>query len=421
MKSFALEDWEKEIQLAFSEGKYLHLVSYEIQELNKYKETGLGDVFLKFANAIELLTSITGINSIAVKALNFTISFAFMSKIFARIGTHLKSTFPQIEDDKTYSALLRYQDSELRAEAAGLEDLLFHIHAFLNELDEETDGSVVIRLEDKFPTNDTVRFLGKLKAKAQELLTTSEMESAHRAAVYINLYFRLAILRTLVLWQVFCIKERSGLDRPSTQGVLALITESHKSDLEILTYVTETNFHKSVFLTIFSPTECENYLHFLRIHRIRIPTIGESVHGSICNICLSKSPDIKFKMSSLLWGRICGSVKKNSNSCKFKLEPVENRSQDNIFFIRSTKYPDYYVYMHDEGNCFSFKGQPGPEGQWKVVQFESDGSQPKCIMSPVKWPCRFLYLKSFLGNAYVGGTYDLKVNKVQSLWEITKA
>lgn len=418
MELFAVENWEKEIQLAFSGDKYLHLINHEIPELKKYMETGIGDIFLKFANAIELLTSITGINSIPVHT--FTISFGVLSNIFKRIGTQLKSTVPQIDEDKTYLALLRYQDSELRAEAAGLEDLFFHTHAYLNEIDDQAHEIVVIRLEDRFPTNDSVRFLGKLKAKTYELLTTSDLQSAHRASVYINLYFRLAILRTLVLWQVYCIKERSGFDRPSTQGVLALITESNKSDLEVLTYVTETNIQKSVFLTIFSPTKNENYLHFLRIHRIKIPTLSESFCGSTRNICLSKSPHIKFKMSSLYWGRICGSDKENSDSCKFKLEPVENQNQDNIFYIRSTKYSDYYVYMHEGGNCFSLKGQPGPEGQWKVLQIENR-NQPQYIMSPIEWPCRFLYLKSFLGNTYIGGTYDLKVTRDQGLWEIRNA
>lgn len=162
MKSFTLEDWKKEIQLALSDGKYIHLVNHEIPELKKYMETGIGDVFLKFADAIELLTNITGINSIPVHT--FTISFGVMSNIFKKIGTQFKSTIPQIDEDKTYSALLRFQDSELRAEAAGLEDLLFHTHAYLNEIDDQARESVVIRLEDKFPTNDSVRFLGKLKA-----------------------------------------------------------------------------------------------------------------------------------------------------------------------------------------------------------------------------------------------------------------
>lgn len=52
MKSFTLEDWKKEIQLALSDGKYIHLVNHEIPELKKYMETGTGDVFLKFADML---------------------------------------------------------------------------------------------------------------------------------------------------------------------------------------------------------------------------------------------------------------------------------------------------------------------------------------------------------------------------------
>lgn len=145
----------------------------------------------------------------------------------------------------------------------------------MNEISEETHETIVLKLEDRFPTNDTVKFLGKLKAKMYELMTQPDIPSAERAVVYINLYFRLGILRTIVLWQVFCIKLRSGYDQRSAQGVLAMINESHKLDIEVLTYVTETSFHKIVFLTIFHPTDNENFLNFLRLHKIRIPSLGQ--------------------------------------------------------------------------------------------------------------------------------------------------
>lgn len=421
METVDTELWKKELSSVFGDGRSAHLVNFRMQELKRYIETDTGDIFIQFANAVELFTSLTAINSYQI--FTFTLSFTVMSKVFRQIGTRLKSTFPNVEEDKTFLALQCYQDSELRAEAVGLEDLLFTTNAYLNEIDKQTHESIVIRLEERFPTNDTVRFLGKLKAKAQELLTTSDIQSARRASVYINLYFRLAILRTLLLRQVYCIKQQRGNDQQSTQGVLAMINEGQKSDLEVVRYVMETSFQKAVFHTIFHPTENENFLHFLRIHQIASPCLGEGENffGLTRNICLSKSSDIKFKMSSLYWGRICGSLKKTSASCEFKLKPVENRNLDNIFYIQSAKYEDFYVYMHEGGNCFSFKGQPGPDGQWKVVQLEDDQNQAQYILSPIKWPCRFLFYKCLLGNAYIGGTYDLKENKDNSLWKIIEA
>lgn len=163
---------EEEIGLVFGNGKTACFVKVEIQELNQSLEVGAGDVFLKISKAIALLSSITGYNSFPVH--QFTISFLVLSNILQKLGTQLKSSTPQVEEDKVYSALLRYQDSELRSEAVGVEDLLFNAHAYLKEIDEEAHESVVIKLEDRFPNDDTVRFLGKLKAKAYELLTNSE-------------------------------------------------------------------------------------------------------------------------------------------------------------------------------------------------------------------------------------------------------
>lgn len=184
-----------------------------------------------------------------------------------------------------------------------------------------------------------------------------------------------------------------------------MLTESKNSDMEVVRYVTETNHLKAVFLTVFNPTENENFVNFLRIHQIKIASIGQNKHfyDPTRYICSSHSPEIKLEMSSWYKGRICGSKSKSAAS-EFKLEPVENLNLDSIFFIRSKKWSDHYVYMEEGGKCFSVSGQPGTEGQWKVVQFENDGSPPKYIMSPVKWPCQFLVVKSFLGFVSIEGT-----------------
>lgn len=222
----------------------------KLDEFTK-NETGTGNLYHKLSLAIDLLSKASRL-SVLPAGLVFSIS---MASILKQLGTPLITTAFPSGRNEIYTALQHYQDSELNAEAVGLKDLLSNTHAYLNEISYETHETIVLRLEDRFPTNDTVKFLGKLKAKTYELLTQPDIPSAERATVYINLYFQLANLRTVVLWQVFCIKLRSGYDHPSTQGVLAMIHESYKSDIEVLTYVTETSFKKIVFLTIFHPTE----------------------------------------------------------------------------------------------------------------------------------------------------------------------
>lgn len=407
----------KELRVLFVNSNTEKLAKEAVKELSEFTGTDITDIFQKLTYVVDLLSKLT--EGSAIIPNSFNVSLSAISVVFKILGTKLKSSSPPVERDATYLALLRYQNSELKAEAVGLEDLLFTTHAYLNEIDEHAHESVVIRLEERFPTNDTVRFLGKLKAKAQELLTTSEIPSARRASVYINLYFRLAILRTMVLWQVFCIKERSGYDEASTRAVLAMINEGQKSDLEVVRYVTETRFQKVVFHTIFHPTENENFLHFLQIQQYWIPNIGQD--RSFCRqthcIRSSKTPEIKFERTSMFTGRIRGGSDMSSD-CKFQLEPLEKRRVDNVFYIRSVKSPGHYVYMHDGGNCFSDSHRPGPEGQWKIVQFENDESPPKYVLSPLKWPCRFLFLKSFWGSLSIAGTYNTKETKDKGLWEI---
>lgn len=226
-------------------------------------ETGTGNHYQKLSLAIDLLSKASRL-SVLPAGLVFSIS---MAAILKQLGTTLITPAFPSGRDKIYTALLHYQDSELNSEAVGLKDL--------NEISDRTNETIVLKLEDRFPTSKTVMFLGKLKAKTYELLTQPDIPSAERATVYINLYFQLANLHTLVLWQVFCIKLRSGYDQPSTQGVLAIINENYKSDFEVLTYVTETSFQKIVFLTIFHPTENEIFLNYLRLHKIRIPGFNQ--------------------------------------------------------------------------------------------------------------------------------------------------
>ncbi|XP_061177628.1 uncharacterized protein LOC133186387 [Saccostrea echinata] len=411
----AAENVFLELCTVFAGPKKSREVKQAIKELKKCVNSDSGDVFNKLSFAINFASKIAAIHPIPA---TLGTTFSVLSNLFLQVGNAMKTTVPSADKDSAYAAIERFQDSELKAEAVGLEDLFYNTNAYLNSFEEDAPKSIINHLEDKFPTNDAVRFLGKLRAKTEELLY-SDIKSAYRAAAYINLYSRLAILRSLVLWQLFSIKNRRGYDQSSAKGVQAMITESEKSDLEIVKFVTESKFEKAVFLTIFNPSENEHFLHLLRIKQIRIPCIGQDklfcAHTHL--IRSSNWPDWKMEMSSTFGGSIRGTNKK-SDACEFNLEVVENRNLDNIFYIRSKKWPSYYVYVDRKfGWCWSVSGQPGPEGQWKVIKLEGTSGIPQYLMSPLQWPCYFIFMSS-TPDGTVKGTYDLRDIKEKGLWEI---
>lgn len=412
-----MEGLEKELQKLFAGGTPDDYVKCAAKKLTDLTGTDVADVFQKLAYGVDILSKLTGCSTVPV--LSFTLSLSALSSMFKKIGSNLKSADAPVEEDSIFVALERYGDSELKAVAAGLVDLLFIKNAYFGEINEQAHENIVNSLEDKFPTNDIVKFMGKLKAKTHELLTTSDPQSARRASVYINLYFRLANLRTIVLWQVFCIKQRSNYDQLSTRGVLAMINEGQKSDMEVMRYVTETSFQKAVFHTIFQPTENENFMNFICIHRIRIPSLGHD--KKFCRrkhfIRSSKLPDYRFEMMSPKTDFIGGS-QNSSFACKFYLEPVRNRKLDSVFYMRSVKWSDSYVSMDKDGKCVSVSDKPGTEGQWKVVRLGNEGLLPQFLFSSIKWPCKFLFLKSCWRTFSIEGTENLKASKENCLWEI---
>lgn len=417
LRDKAFDDFVEELQKGFSDKKTLGSVLSAANELITRMNQDDSSVFDTFANAIDLISTISSTLPVFSQ---YTKTFSVLSGIIKNVGFALKSNTKSQEEDTLYSELKRYQDSELLSEAVGLEDALFSIHAYMTCLSEETNMCVINSLEDKIYVNETVRFLGKLKGKTREILMNVDVLSAYRAKTYVNLFFRIAILRTLVLWQIFCIKKQSGADPTSTEGVLAIITETKKTDLEMLGYVTETHIDKAVFLTVFHPTENENFLHFLQMHSYRIPSIGQekSFYSKKHAICLSLKPAVKFKVSSMFDGRVLGTSEAPSAS-EFIFEPVDDRMIDNIFFLHSKRSNKmYYIYMHKNGSCYCVKDKPKAEGQWKVVRLENKTGPPQFVLSTLMWPCRFLSLDPLLGILFIKSTYDMEKVRTNGLWDI---
>lgn len=410
MATFPTENSDTQSHSAFADGitPDPNSMNNDIHKLSGMTKAGVENIFPLIICAFKLLKTITKMFS-NLDVLS-SIHFTTLSSIFNQLTTHLKHS---TKGNKACSALLRYQDSELVAEAAGVEELLFTFHAYLGEINDHAEENDVIRIEDRFPHHDTVKFMGKLKAKAHELLMMSDTKSAQRAAMYINLYSQLATVRTLLLGQTLFIKQRRGFATQGIKWILAMIVESEKSDLEVVSYITETTLQKAVFLSVFNLSKYENVLHFLRIRNIRIP---KTEYNRVVSICNQTDMDLKFKMRSNIWGSIFASTS-NSSACKFQLEAVPNRELDNIFYIRSTKWSEYYIYIDNDKFCYSVSKKPGPNGQWKVVpvKLEDNPNSLQYILSPVEWPERFLCIK---GSKRIGSSCDLVNIREKGIWKI---
>lgn len=173
-----------------------------------------------------------------------------------------------------------------------------------------------------------------------------------------------------------------------------------------------------MFLTIFHPTENEIFLNYLRLHKIRIPSFSQDklkfLHRTY-NIGSIKWPGWRLEMSSIYQCLLRSTNTTPSDGCEFRFESVKHRELDNIFYIKSKKRQDYYVYLSNSGICLSMQGQPGSEGQWKIVKLEEDANTSKYILSTLKWPCHFMFM-DFMG--IVKTTKNLSKIKDKGVWKI---
>ena len=303
---------------------------------------------------------------------------------------------------------------KLWSKAAGLEDCLKQRNRELTNIGNNVTKHEKDILENNICEKKVVEFLGQLKSEVGELICESEAVSARRATAYVNLYFRIAILHSFVLWQNFWIKRRSSYDQHSTKFVFSEIKRCQNSYLELLRYITHPQVENAVFSNVCHITDNENVRNFLQIHDITPFIFGERFYICKHYIQLGKSPDVKLEMRSCRYG-VFGTTSV-TEKCEFNFVSVNGRELDNICYIRSAHWEDYYMRMSENGSCDAVKNIPKKGGQWKFVPLDIKQEQPMFIICSVDWPENFLYLKSEGQSAK--GESDLKKIKENGQWRI---
>jgi hypothetical protein len=382
------------------------------------------DIFTKMA----YVTSVTEMITTATQSSTeiFPVMFHVLCVLFQRFGRTFQQSlgsfpYPSSSSDKKQCQ----RDPETHAQAVGLENILKTAHAYLNGIEENASAYDIENLQNRVPNEKVTEFLGIIKTKIENLLPIenhppkTDFESAYLSITYVNIYARLGLLRSVLLWQLYCLKKRSKFGQTSAKSIYLTIKANEDLDLDVIKFITLPKYERRVFLTLFHPSENEQFMNFLKVNSVEHPSLAETKLLAENDYVIRPMEWPKWRME-MGWdadGSVWGNKKEKSAS-HFQFEPLSGRECDNVFYIRSLKWKNYYVYMRNNawGFCAGAKRKPDKEGQWKMVQFEING-QTNYVLSPLKWPCYFIYMTNSLWGQ-VRGSYSVNKKCHDGLWGI---
>lgn len=368
------------------------------------------DVFDNVKHVLKFVNMIT--NNLNASKLELRATCSFLSTLLQKEQYSLEN-ITKLSDQRTAYSQIDDSSFILWSTAVSLEVSLIRSNRYLTNMDKDTSSDVINTIQDTISEKDIVKFLSTLETQAKELIRKSEVKSSCRACPYVNLYTKIAILHSFVLWQVFCIKRRSAYDKSSTNGVFSMIESSRIYALEMLKCITHPNMKNAVFLSVFHFTKNENVLHFLEIHGIKTFVFDESFYDQRHYIVRDSPPCLRLQMKPLSFA-IYGT--ETSEGCEFIFESVNEQKLDNVCYIRSAQldWKNYYIQMKSNGSCVAVKNKPEVGGKWKCVFIMNGKRHETFIISSIDWPGMFLYLSKSCAK----GQTDLKKVMEEGRWRI---
>lgn len=412
-----LDDALNELQGLLSEERDLQLFENAVLTLNNCINTKAtnNDVFINVKHVLRLGKMI--IKNLKSSVLEWRVTCSFLSTVFQENEFSLRSisTLPnqrnkylEILEDRSYSKLWH--------SAVSVETNLLNTIDFLTNIKEDASSNLIDTLQNNINEQKIVKFLSKLQSRAEELIHKSEVKSARLASECVNIYFKIAILHSIVLWQVLCIKLRSACDESSTQGVFSMVKNCNTSSLNMLKYITHPLVDHAVFLSVFHITDHENVLHFLQSQDIEPLVFDRKFFDQKHYIERVSIPCVRLHMKPFIYD-ITGTTE-TTEGCEFIFEQVNGRELDNVCYIRSAhqKWETYYIQMNSKEFCVAVENRPESGGKWKCVPLVTDEEHQTFIVSPIDSPGLFLYLNTGCAR----GRRDLDKIKKNGLWKICR-
>ncbi|XP_052806519.1 toxin CfTX-A-like [Mya arenaria] len=217
----------------------------------------------------------------------------------------------------------------------------------------------------------------------------SECNNADRvkqAMEYTKLYITLAVLRSALLWEMYALVQTVPDFDWSADAIQRVALLEDKHDKDFIEYLTKPYYSKAVFFAYFNPSQWPVIITFLEKKGLSYQRYDHLAHGSH-SLRTEKWRNRNMFMWDDRYGTIGGTDGNVEQASRFYFDPIQPK--DNIFHIRSVKWPKWFVFMIDEEEAYCFGTEvPGPDGEWKIVRFD-DG---KYMLSPRKWPEWFIYM-----------------------------
>lgn len=370
------------------------------------KDTETNDVYKNIQDVLQIGTLITQNLKQSISEVKTTCTF--LATVLQKDQYILKN-IKRFDDSEKYSELRHAWLSEIR-----LEESLILSSTFLTKITEDAPKNTMDTLLKTFLEIETVNILERWQSAIEQYIRTSNVESAVLATKLLNLYCRISMLHSYVLWQVFCIKQSHGYDQSTTKGVFEMIEMCHKSSVNMLESLEHPRVDHAVFLAVFNITENGHVEHHLKSLGIKTPVVDESFYERRHYIQCKNLPDTKLQMKkdvSSIWG-----TKETTEYGKFLFESVHGREMDNICYIRSAHrdWTSHYIQMKSDGSCRVVKNRPDQGGKWKLVQIMIH-NHPSFLITSLDWRGKFLYIES--ASEKVKGEENLNMIKEGGLWK----
>jgi hypothetical protein len=245
-------------------------------------------------------------------------------------------------------------------------------------------------------------YLEKLQGLLESLSSSQNVAKCRIGLENLKLYVRVVVFKMFLLGQMYTVYNLHVREADSSQCdvTVSLVREMFRlleQSKRFLSVQMQPCLEKATFFSLFHRTEFEEIELFLREHDLNLPrpehyfrdknfTIQEVSPGGRC-MYLSKR-------NMIMRG------KKRRADCDQGEFCFESIGQDDLFYMKSLRWPMVYVYVHENKYLYGSTNKPGNEGKFKIIRLLNNDNV-RFLISVLKWPGNFVYITCSSFRCYI--------------------